>query len=132
MKTFGVSNKYTGPWLGEADRPDQALAKGRAMYGNDCPLYIATLDVMNIADGFPSIHVLIGDVRETLVEKHGSGADRIFDEAGVTQALDEWWNRMLEFDLLHVLSNVAAVDHMVADNIRMYSPGNDVKLNDFK
>ncbi len=132
MKQFGVSDKHTGPWLGESDKPDQALAKGRAMWGEKTMLYIAVLDVMNPADGLPSIEVLIGDVREALVEKYGSGADAIFDDKKVQAALADWWEQVKQFGLATIIGEVAAVDHMVASQIKVYSPGNEVKLADFK
>ena len=132
MKTFGVSDKHTGPWLGESEKPDQTLAKGRAMWGNDCPLYIAVLDVMNPADGLPSIEVLIGDVRETLVEKHGSGADAIFDDRKVMSAIGDWWITVMSHELLNVIASVTELDHMVATKVKLYSPGHNVKVGDFK
>lgn len=132
MKTFGVSDKHTGPWLGESEKPDQALAKGRAMWGNDCPLYLAVLDVMNPAEGLPSIEILIGDVREALVEKYGSGADAIFDDKGVMVELGDWWDEIKSRGMIAKIEIVAELDHMVASKVKLYSPGHDVKVGDFK
>jgi len=132
MKTFGVSDKHTGPWLGEADKPDQALAKGRAMWGEKSMLYVAVLDVLNPADGLPSIEVIVGDAREALVERHGTGCDAIFDNKKVMGALSEWWEQVTLFGFQTIIEEVEEIDHMVASKIKVYSPGNNVKVGDFK
>jgi len=69
-RVYGVSDKHTGPWLGEADAPDKALAHGRALWGNR-QLYVAEIAPLVPSVGLPNIYALVGDVREQLVDGHG-------------------------------------------------------------
>lgn len=132
MKTFGVSDKHTGPWLGESEKPDQALSKGRALFGDKSMLYVAVLDVLNPADGLPSVEILVGDARENLVERHGTGCDAVFDNREVMEALGVWWREIADHVFREIIEKIEKVDHMVATNIKVYSPGSNVKVGDFK
>ena len=131
-KNYGVSDKHTGPWLGESDKPDEALAKGRAMWGDTTKLYVAKIAPMDPAEGLPNMAVFIGDIREALVEKHGSGADAVFDGKEVIAALDTWWEEQVKAEFVNAIEQVTDIDHMVTSEVKIYSPGNDVKVGDFK
>ena len=130
MVTYGVSDKSTGPWLYEAASPDQALAKGRAMWGQ-VTLFVAEVRVIKPSDGLPNAAVLVGDIRENLVEKYGSGADAMFDDRKVMISIEVAFERLKhEFDTL--VDGVYDIDFMVAGKIRSYTGIQTVKVGDFK
>jgi hypothetical protein len=129
MRKFAVSDKHTGPWLGDCSAPDQALAKGRAMWGANAPLYVALIEPMNPAEGLPSIEQLLGDVRETLVDKYGSGADAAFDELPVQAALAKWWKNIVNNQFAQMFEGE---ERAVPTLVKLYSADNNVKVSDFK
>jgi hypothetical protein len=110
IKAFGVSDKHTGPWHGEMDRADQALAKGRAMWGRTATIYVAMV----------------------LVEAHGSGADAIFDNRKIRALISHWWINVVARDFLEKIESVTDIDFMVASKVKAYSPDNEVRASDFK
>jgi hypothetical protein len=132
IKAFGVSDKHTGPWHGEMDRADQALAKGRAMWGRTATIYVAMVAPLNPADFLPSSEVLLGDLSEALVEAHGSGADAIFDNRKIRALISHWWINVVARDFLEKIESVTDIDFMVASKVKAYSPDNEVRASDFK
>jgi hypothetical protein len=129
---YVVSDKHDGPWLGESDKPEEALAKGRALWGDTRKLYVAQSGALDITEAVPSVEVFIGDMREKLVEDHGSGADAVFDNKKVMLKLSDWWKEVMYQDLPDIIDMVEKVDFLVVSKVRVYSPGNDVKVGDFK
>ena len=131
MKTYGVSDKHTGPWLGESTRPDQALAHGRAMYGAGTKLYVAEIAPLSPSSGLPNMAVLVGDGRERLVEEHGIGADSMFDDREVMVALEIYYDEMKDlFDT--TITGVNDTEFMIPTKVKIYSPDHQVKVGDFK
>lgn len=131
-RTFGVSDRHTGPWLGEDDTPAKALAKGRAMWGPEKKLYVAEIRLMEPSEALPPVEVLVSDMKEKLVEKYGSGADEIFDNKKVMIALKVFWEQAVRSEFDRVIDGVADMDFMVTTAPKLYSPGNEVKVGDFK
>ncbi len=127
---YGVSDKHTGPWIGEEDRPDMALAKGRAMWGT-IRLYVAQIRPVKPSDGLPKLTTMVGDVRENLVSKYGSGADDFFDNPKIAIVLDSVdFRARVEFDRL--IESVADIDFMVSAKVVGYGGSQHVRVNDFK
>ena len=126
---YGVSDKHTGPWVGEEDRPDLALAKGRAMWGT-IRLYVAQIRPVKASDGMPKLSTMIGDVRENLVSKYGSGADDFFDNPKIALILDAVdFRARIEFDKL--IESVAEINFSVPAKVVAYGGSQAVRLNDF-
>jgi hypothetical protein len=132
LKTYGISDTHKGPWLGADTTPSNALARGRAMWGNK-RVYVAEIQPIDYGEGLPSIAVLVGDVRETLVEKYGSGADIIFDDNKAMIALEVWWQIIIDYGFVDVIEQQAeAEDFMTATKIKSYTALQTVKVGDFK
>lgn len=132
MNMYGVSDKHTGPWLGESEKPDQALAKGRAMWGDGRDLYVAEIDILDPTRHMPSVEGIIGELRERLVDKFGSGADAVFDDKKVMTTLSVWWEHEALPTMLMRIEEQADIDFTVAGRIKMYKPTFHCKVSDFK
>ena len=118
--------------MGEYEKPDQALSRARAMWGSR-RVYIAEIAPLDVGEGLPNIASLVGEVRETLVEKYGSGADSVFDSRKVMVTLEGWWQSMIERDFAEVIAIFSEEeDFMVAHKVKSYTALQTVKLGDFK
>lgn len=133
MSKFGVSDNHKGPWRGEYKKPDQALAAGRAMWGDHSRVYIAEIAPLNIGEGLPTIGVIVGDVRETLSDKYGSGVDAVFDNHDSMYALEKWWKDVTDHIFASVIQEqLDDEDTNVAVRVKSYTALQAVKLGDWK
>ena len=63
------------------------------MYGEKM-IYVASIRPVKPSDGMNNITILIGEIRENLVERYGPGADEFFDDPKVFEILpplEEWY-----------------------------------------
>ena len=127
---FGVSDKHTGPWIGEEKTPSMALGKGRAMWGNRT-VYIAEIRPVKVSDGMPPVAALLGDVREGLVDKHGTGADSMFDDRDVMIGLEKAYE-LLKDEVDELIDAIHTIEFMVAVQVKAYTGDHTVKVGDFK
>jgi len=81
----------------------------------------------------PNIASLVGDVREALVDKHGSGADAVFDNRKAMVTLEVWWQGIVDGGFAGVIEAQAdEEDFMVAHKVKSYTALQTVKVGDFK
>ena len=128
---YGVSAKPNGPWIGEDERPDLSLGRGRAMYGNVL-LYVAEIRPIKLSDGVKNIESLLGDIRENLVVSYGSGADSFMDDPAFLEQRGGI-KEMLDLILDDAVEQAGvSVDFMVSENVHSYGPDQMVKQGHFK
>ena len=128
---YGVSENQNGPWFGEEARPDLALGKGRGMYGK-VRLYVAEIRPIKLSDGVRNISVLLGDIRESLVESFGSGADAFLDDPKFREKEDEI-KEMIDLVLDDAVEQAGIeTDFMISLQVRSYGPDQAVKTGHFK
>ena len=128
---YGVSDKHTGPWLYERETPQQALEAARANWGARA-LYVAKIDVLNTAEMLPPVRGIVGDLRERLTERYGSGADDVFDNRKVMSALETWWESAVQVQFNNVIDAAADQHFTAASVVKKYGPTQQVKVGDFK
>ncbi len=128
---YAWSDKATGPWDGKHKRPDLALGSGRANLPRGKIVYVAHIEPIKPSDGLPNILALVGEVRENLVDKYGSGADDFFDNPKLMGAfLIEDHRIKQEFDKF--IDGIVDVGFVAPVTIRAYNPDRHVKAGDFE
>ena len=133
MQKFSYSNYSTRGWIGQFDRPADALLSGRAAYGNDIRIFIARWKPAQYSDLFIGGQTLLSYMRE-------NGADRMKDEdLNAFDSLDHDSIRDLHQRMLDCLEEweyelplAQQFTGTWIETVKAYGPEDEVRVGHFK
>ena len=130
---FKYSHQSSTAWMGEFEKPQDALAAGRANYGADRIIYVGISEVAHFSDVFIGAHALLSYMTEDAVESHGTDFADPFQmlEPGDIGKLDSFLVEAIAEWESELAASKTFTGYIIKDVIA-YKPDMQVRAGHFK